>query len=121
MTGVNMHYLSFAPALRGRFLQYLMGGFSSPPPCSELKGLMTTDDFNNVMAFLYRLSVQQMLTHLPAQVALVAATGKTANDLHLTFTRHLLIQSHRVTYLTSAEVADRVTQGRYPPDLGPKQ
>jgi hypothetical protein len=70
------------------------------------------------MAFPYRLSVQQMLTHLPAQVTLVAATGKAANDLHLTFTRHLLIQSHRVTYLTSAEVADRVAQGRTSRILG---
>ena len=58
------------------------------------------------MAFPYRLSVQQMLTHLPSQVALVAATGKTANDLHLTFTRHLLIQSHSVA------------QGRIPRILG---
>ena len=65
------------------------------------------------MAFPYRLSVQQKLTHLPAQVTLVAATGKAANDLHLTFTRHLQIQSQRVTYLMSAEVADRVTQGHF--------
>jgi hypothetical protein len=75
-----------------------------------LKRLTATDAFSNVMAFPYRLSVQQMMTHLSAQ----AATGKTANDFFWTFTRHLLIQSHRVTYLTSDEVSDRVTQGRIP-------
>ena len=36
----------------------------------------------------------------------------------MTLTRHLLIQSHRVTYLTSDDVTNRVTQGRTPGFLG---
>ena len=70
------------------------------------------------MAFPYRLSLQQMLLHLPTHVARISAAGKTANDTHLTLTRHLLIQSHRVAHLTSDDVKDRVTQGRTPRILG---
>jgi hypothetical protein len=73
-----------------------------------LKRLTAADASDNVVAFPHRLSLQQMLKHLPTQVALVSASGQTANDLHLTFTRHLLIQSHRVQYLTSDEVMNRV-------------
>ena len=56
-----------------------------------LKRLTAADAIDNVVAFPYRLSLQQMLKHLPTQVAHVSASGQTANDLHLTFTRHLLI------------------------------
>jgi hypothetical protein len=58
------------------------------------------------------------ITSIEQWQPLVSASGQTANDLHLTFTRHLLIQSHRVTYLTSDEVTNRVTQGRIPRILG---
>jgi hypothetical protein len=45
-----------------------------------LQRLSKADESNNVMAFPYRLSVQQMLTRLPAQATLIVATGKAAND-----------------------------------------
>ena len=83
-----------------------------------LERLMEADAMDNAMAFPYRLSLQQMLLHIPTHVARIAAAGKTANDTHLTLTRHLLIQSHRVAHLTSDDVKDRVAQGRTPQILG---
>jgi hypothetical protein len=82
-----------------------------------LKRMTAVDAMDNVVAFPYRSSVQQMLQH-PTHVAQVSAAGQTANDLHLTLTRHLLVQSHRVTYLTSDDVTNCVTQGRTPRILG---
>ena len=86
-----------------------------------LERLMEADAVDNAMAFPYRLSLQQMLHHLPTHVARIASAGKTANDTQLTLTRHLLIQSHRVAHLTSDDVKDRVCTGSHTPDLGPKQ
>ena len=90
--------------------------------CDDLEALLerltAVDAVANAMAFPYRLSLQQMLLHLPTHVARISAAGKTANDTHLTLTRHLLIQSHRVAHLTSDDVKDRVTQGRTPRILG---
>ena len=83
-----------------------------------LERLTAVDAVDNAMAFPYRLSLQQMLLHLPTHVARISAAGQTANDTHLTLTRHLLIQSHRVAHLTSDDVKDRVTQGRTPRILG---
>ena len=53
-----------------------------------LKRLTAADAIDNVVAFPYRLSLKQMLKHLPTQVAHVSASCQTANDIHLTFTRH---------------------------------
>ena len=93
--------------------------------CVDLEALLerltAIDAVPNAMAFPYRLSLQQMLLHLPTYVARIYVAGKTANDTHLTLTRHLLIQSHGVAHLTSDDVKDRVGTGSHTPDLGPKQ
>jgi hypothetical protein len=84
-----------------------------------LERLTAVDAVTNAFPFPYRLSLQQMLLHLPTHhVARISAAGKTANDTHLTLTRHLLIQSHRVAHLTSDDVKGRVVQGRKPRILG---
>ena len=83
-----------------------------------LARLTEEDAVSDEGAFPYRLALQQMQTHLPTHIAHVSALGKQANDVHLTFTRHLLIHSHRVTYLSSELVKDRVAQGRTPRILG---
>ena len=83
-----------------------------------LARLTEEDAVSDVGAFPYRLALQQMQTHLPTHIGHVSALGKQANDVHLTFTRHLLIHSHRVTYLSSELLKDRVAQGRTPRILG---